>query len=147
MIKNHFFELLFEIFSNSTRFLANETQFYNISAESKDSKLFKINSQNISNQLTPMDTWRHLGPTTADVERDGTLQTALATGRNNELTNIFDFSQSFHFVESFKVQLIESATRKSDCLWMTNDDLWKYFHSVKMSHEMSKWFRTKHRVQ
>lgn len=94
-----------------------------------------------------MDTWRHLGPTTADVERDGTLQTALATGRNNELTNIFDFSQSFHFVESFKVQLIESATRKSDCLWMTNDDLWKYFHSVKMSHEMSKWFRTKHRVQ
>lgn len=47
MIKNHFYELLFEIFSNSTRFLANETQFYNISAESKDSKLFKINYQNI----------------------------------------------------------------------------------------------------
>lgn len=47
MIKNHFYELLFEIFSNSTRFLANETQFYNISVESEDSQLFKINYQNI----------------------------------------------------------------------------------------------------
>lgn len=47
--------------------------------------------------LTPFETWRLLAPTTADVERDGILQTLFATGRTKAFNNILEFFQSFWF--------------------------------------------------
>lgn len=52
----------------------------------------ELNYPNIqinNNQLTTFDIVRFFAPHTADVERLGILQTAFATGRINDLNNIF----------------------------------------------------------
>lgn len=97
--------------------------------------------KNQNNRLTPTETWRHFAPTTADVERVGTWQTAFATGRINDLNNIF-----VDFLLLIQVELetnwnsirkTQPASRSASEWQFCEKKIFIYFHTVRLSYVVS----------
>lgn len=79
--------------------------------------------------------WRDFAPITADVERDGILQTVFTTGRINDLNNIFvDFLFCFNANGTGNEwNSIESTTRQDKWIASESSAVRKiYFHTVKI---------------